>query len=571
MRSWFRLGVLAAAAASAGCGGRGALVPAAGGGAPAARAVGSPVAIVRVVVPSSAHSFVVASTRGAKVTVYRHGRRAHPVAARSANLAKGSSACKPSKSGRACEIALALPASGKYDFAIETFDKSPKHGKIPPTAKELAAGVTAVSVSKTKTIPAVLGGVVASTQISLPVAAGPAIDPLVETAVVEAHDADGNLIVADAYEGANGKPVTIAISADSAAGTTISFSPAAIAKPVAGVQLAYSPVKMTSVQATSGFATAIGAAASNGAPDAGATLTLSAPQVDASHVIPTSAGFPIDIAAGPDGAMWFAERSANQIGTVTTAWSFHEYPTTSAGDSPRGIVAGPDGNLWFASQSNDSIDKMPASGAPVTPFGIPTAASAPDAVALGADGALWFTEYSGNKIGRITTAGGTPSEYSIPTTASRPVGIAAGPDGALWFTEEGGGKIGRVTTAGSFSEYPVSSGQVPQQIAAGPDGAMWFTTCGEYVGRIATDGSMKLYDFPNSNPNGIASGPDGAMWFGMVNAGGSDSIGRLSPDGTVFTQYTLPGSNPYPASVAKGPDGAVWFTEINTGVVGRIQ
>jgi streptogramin lyase len=116
--------------------------------------------------------------------------------------------------------------------------------------------------------------------------------------------------------------------------------------------------------------------------------------------IPTAGAGPVGIAAGPDGALWFTESNANQIGRVTTTGSFSEFPVPTAGSVPRRIAAGP-------------------------------------------DGALWFTEHSVNKIGRVTTAGSF-SEFPIPTADSFPEGITAGPDGALWFTAGNANKIGRL-------------------------------------------------------------------------------------------------------------------------------
>ena len=106
-----------------------------------------------------------------------------------------------------------------------------------------------------------------------------------------------------------------------------------------------------------------------------------------------------DITVGPDGALWFTQKSKNAIGRITTAGKITEYT--------QGISAGAD----------------------LT------------SIAPGPDGALWFTEMSGGRIGRITTKGSVTEYASGITEGEQPVGIAAGPDGAMWFTEYEGSTL----------------------------------------------------------------------------------------------------------------------------------
>ena len=63
---------------------------------------------------------------------------------------------------------------------------------------------------------------------------------------------------------------------------------------------------------------------------------------------------PTDIAAGPDGNMWFTER--HRIGRITPAGVITEFSEgifLPFGSS--GIAAGPDGNLWFTEPVGDRI------------------------------------------------------------------------------------------------------------------------------------------------------------------------------------------------------------------------
>jgi streptogramin lyase len=185
---------------------------------------------------------------------------------------------------------------------------------------------------------------------------------------------------------------------------------------------------------------------------------------------------PQGIAAGPDGALWFAEYGKT-IGRITTAGVITEFPVpTGGGLGPNQIAAGPDGALWFTCPYSQ-IGRITTAGA-VSLYPV-SKGSYPEYITAAPDGALWFTELAANQIGRITTAG-VVTEYPIPTANSQPIGITVGPDDALWFTESAGNKIGRITGAGAITEYAVpvaasSSGVEPYAIVTGPDGGLWFS------------------------------------------------------------------------------------------------
>ncbi len=131
---------------------------------------------------------------------------------------------------------------------------------------------------------------------------------------------------------------------------------------------------------------------------------------------------------------------------VSPTGTILEFLLPTANSVPRGIAAGPDGALWFAEAAGNQIGRIITDGT-ILEFLIPTANSAPVGITAGPDGALWFTEsvYFANRIGQITTDG-TITEFLIPTSNSDPEGITAGPDGALWFTEYFGNRIGRIPT-----------------------------------------------------------------------------------------------------------------------------
>ena len=238
------------------------------------------------------------------------------------------------------------------------------------------------------------------------------------------------------------------------------------------------------------------------------------------YVVPTPNASPEYITAGPDGALWFTELHAGQIGRINTAGVMTEYPALT---SPLGITTGPDGALWFTGFTGNNIGRITTSGV-VTLYSVPTPFSTPALIAPGPDGALWFTEADADQIGRITTAG-VITEYPLPTGSAGPFGITLGPDRALWFTEDVPNKVGRISTAGAITEYPLSQPGYPTSITTGPDGALWCN--GEYtIARITTAGAVTEYQLPlpaasaKPGPNAIAVGPDGELWITEAHIGG---------------------------------------------------
>jgi streptogramin lyase len=103
-------------------------------------------------------------------------------------------------------------------------------------------------------------------------------------------------------------------------------------------------------------------------------LTLAAPPTATAQIItqfdlPTADSFPVGIAAGSDGALWFTQADGNRIGRIDTSGNITQFALPSATSFPYGIAAGPDGALWFAQAGGNRIGRITI-GAPATP--VPT-------------------------------------------------------------------------------------------------------------------------------------------------------------------------------------------------------
>ena len=295
---------------------------------------------------------------------------------------------------------------------------------------------------------------------------------------------------------------------------------------------------------------------------------------------------PWGIAAGPDGAVWFAESQGNKIGRMTPNGQLTEYPLPVDPNlpsyQPENIVTGPDGNLWFTVNGQGGpgeIGRVTQAGV-FTMYTPPTSYAGPYAITVGPDNAVWFTE-DGNKIGRIDPATGALREFEIPTPRAIPNGIVAGPDGNIWFTEANAGKIGRLSLhgRGMITEFAVPSpGSGPSGIVAGPDGNLWFTEFNTgRIARMTTRGVFHEFPTPSGvagGPFDIAAGPDGNLWFGENTPTSSPHIGRITTKGRV-TEFALPSEvrlfiDGGPIGITAGPDGSVWFCDAGAAMVGKI-
>jgi streptogramin lyase len=294
-------------------------------------------------------------------------------------------------------------------------------------------------------------------------------------------------------------------------------------------------------------------------------VSLSAPaagQLVEEFRLPSPNSTPNDIIAGPDGNLWFTERSSNMIGRITPdTVTITEFPAAE-NSQPYEITAGADA-LWFTERSANQIGRMTPDGV-LTEFPLPSANSEPCGITTGADGNVWFSECNASRVGRIASDG-TITEFSL-ATGQRANGIGAGPNAGVWFTSFSIDTIGRVGLASpnAVTGFPVRGG--PLQITMGPDGNLWFTEAiNSRIGRLTPAGVLVDFSLPapDTLPSGITAGPDGNVWFTERSNG---LIGRITPSGAI-TEFV---GHDFPTGITAGPDGKVWFTESVGNRIGRV-
>jgi streptogramin lyase len=273
--------------------------------------------------------------------------------------------------------------------------------------------------------------------------------------------------------------------------------------------------------------------------------------------LPTRSG-PLGITVGPDGNLWFVERDAGQIGTITPDGStITEFPLPAgAGSQPYAITSGPDGNLWFVERAANQIGQIDLTGT-VAEFPLASTGGGLCDITTGPDGDLWFAECTAGRIGHIRAASpNTITEIAL-LSSGRSSGVANGPDAAIWFTDVLSNRIGRIPQGGASPDATFPVKEAPLGITTGPDGNLWFVEeIQNAIGRLTPSGVFTEFPLPTENavPARIAAGPDGNVWFAESAVNG---IGRITPNGAI-TEFVTPGR---PMGITAGPDGNVWFTE----------
>lgn len=294
---------------------------------------------------------------------------------------------------------------------------------------------------------------------------------------------------------------------------------------------------------------------------AAATLALAAASAPASADVGTIREYtgPInvtgaqlaDIAAGPNGNLWFTEYAAGKIGKLDPRTGTIVEFDADCGQ-PNQIALGADGNLWYTCGDGGLIGRITPLGAATT---FRTRAYYPMDIVSGPDGNLWFTDWETTRYGqvfKVSTAGITIGQYTV---GDLPTGITVGGDGNLWIGMQNEWTIARVTTAGVVTRFPTSG--YPGAVATGPAGNVWYgTTFGapNLIGRVAPDGSVTgTYPSGGVNVAGITRGPSGNLWYTAA------AVTRITTAGVATDFSAGIASGAIPQGITTGPDGNMWF------------
>lgn len=188
------------------------------------------------------------------------------------------------------------------------------------------------------------------------------------------------------------------------------------------------------------------------------------------YPLPVEGNF-VGIAIGADGAPWFVDATAGEIGRISASGEISYYGPASA--DPTEITAAKNGDFWFTEPTANAIGHLSPDGS-LSEMHL-HAGSDPTAITAASDGSIWFCESAANKIGRLAP-NRELSEYAVPSADAWPAGIAAAPAGSVWFTELNSGMIGRLSEKGKITEFALPGRGYPGPITTALDGTMWIAS-----------------------------------------------------------------------------------------------
>ena len=155
--------------------------------------------------------------------------------------------------------------------------------------------------------------------------------------------------------------------------------------------------------------------------------------------VPTADALPLGLTLGSDGALWFTERSAAQIGRMTLDGDFREWPL-DPGAFPNRIVTGPDGAVWFTELFGGKIGRMSPNGT-LTEYPID---GGPVGITVGRDGQLYVALDFARQVGRVNLHGTVTGTWDLPGAVA-PLQIATGRGHDLWVTDSSANTVFRLT------------------------------------------------------------------------------------------------------------------------------
>jgi virginiamycin B lyase len=340
-------------------------------------------------------------------------------------------------------------------------------------------------------------------------------------------------------------------------------------------------------------------------------------------MIPSTDALPYGIGIAPDGKVYFAEYSANNIAQLDP--TTNQIRERSVGAAPYGLYISPSGSLFYTLPAANALETMVFTGG-TGRWNLPTPNASPDALVSAPTGPgqvnLWIAERGAGKVARFAPSQImltlpyilTPASTVLPATSQVPgssvsvareyhpgnpmlpppiallvpattspftewqssggpptvYSVAVAPDGRVWYSEAFSPLVSLDPTSNTALYYGLPSGTEPFAVFVDADGQVWFTDTGRpSIGVLnAATGDVYLWPIPGgSQPYDLVRDTDGNVWFTDREA---DAIGRLNPATDKITMYSLD-TNARPVFLVLDGQNRVWFTAERGNYVGLLS
>ena len=279
---------------------------------------------------------------------------------------------------------------------------------------------------------------------------------------------------------------------------------------------------------------------------------------------PVPAGtHPHDVAAAPDGNVWYTAQRTGHLGILDPKTGKTEHIELGKGSSPHGVIVGPDGAAWITDSGQNAIVRVDAKTRAVKLFPLPagTPYTNLNTAAFDAKGKLWYTGQAGY-YGSVDTKSGEVSVWNAPKGRG-PYGIAATPSGDIYYASLAGNHIAKIDTASGTAMMiePPTKNQGARRVWSDSKGQIWVAEwlSGNLSMYNPKDASWKMFKPPVANPRTYSVYVDAndTVW---TTEWASNAIMRFDPANEQWTSFP---SNEPDAQVRQmlGRPGEAWGAE----------
>jgi streptogramin lyase len=294
----------------------------------------------------------------------------------------------------------------------------------------------------------------------------------------------------------------------------------------------------------------------------------------------------LDIAPGPDGAVWATSQDPNPPGLFRVGMNGVSSFAPLVDTRLTSIGLGPDKRLWMVSVEPLLILAYAPKTRELTAFNSrPPSLDFPFYTELvaGADGNVWYTEYC--HLANITPHGQiTEFAYPAPPGCTYPLSssLTKTSDGKIWYVVPGSQRVGWIDSVShAIKDYPLPATiGTTFSLATGTDGNVYLAgstplpfAATTFV-RIDVK-TLKITAYPttyNFVVDDLAAGPDGLIYFApsylpSYPPGYPNALGAFDPSNGSFT-FRYPPNGDGTGAVTVGPDGNIWSVMGPTPAVG---
>ena len=222
---------------------------------------------------------------------------------------------------------------------------------------------------------------------------------------------------------------------------------------------------------------------------AGALLStgaVAAPQVRYYEV--PKGGHPHDVAAAPDGTVWYTAQRTGKLGILDPKTGKTEEIALGQGSAPHGVIVGPDKAAWITDGGQNAIVRVDPKTKAVKVWKLPadTGYANLNTAAFDRRGRIWFTGQTGFH-GRLDPKTDDLKVWKSPRGRG-PYGITATPSGDIYYVSLAGNHLAKVNieTGEPTVIEPPTPGQGARRVWSDSTGKLWISEW--------TSGQLSRYD-----------------------------------------------------------------------------